>query len=173
MPAKRCVSSRHGSNQMKNTPMDVLIIGTEPPCPRCDLLVRLVRDIAADTKQPIRLRHIAFHSQEAVELGRSMNLHVGTAKHVAKAANIAVDWETVSDLISKKRQALGCTGEPADSWTPELDEVLRPCQLAAHSVSYLMTPILLVNGKVRHHGSVPTQQAIRGWLQGKQRDTGQ
>jgi hypothetical protein len=71
---------------MKTTPIDVLIIGTEPPCPRCDLLVCLVRDIAAHTKQPI---------------------------------------------------------------------------------------IVFVNGKVGHHGSVPTQQAIRGWLQEQQRDTGQ
>ena len=32
------------------------------------------------------------------------------------------------------------------------------------SVGFLMTPILVVNGAVKHHGSVATVEQIREWL---------
>lgn len=50
---------------------DVLVIGTEPPCPRCDLLNRLVAE-AAPPKIYLRLRHCSFDSPEAVEIGKSL-----------------------------------------------------------------------------------------------------
>jgi hypothetical protein len=153
-------------------PANVVVIGTEPPCPRCDLLLCLVRDVAAEAKRTIRLRHIAFDSQEAVELGLSLRRKIGTAKNVAGAAGLTIDWQAVAALISEKEKPFDGAHRPADNWSQELDDMLRPCQRSAESVNYLMTPILLVDGHVMHHGSVPTRQSIRDWLLGTHGDAG-
>jgi len=45
-----------------------------------------------------------------------------------------------------------------------MDEALRTCQEQAESVGILMTPIMVVEGEVKHHGSVPSVEQIRLWL---------
>jgi hypothetical protein len=49
-------------------------------------------------------------------------------------------------------------------WSPEMDDALRTCEEKADSVSTLMTPILVVDGEVKHHGSVPSLRKLRLWL---------
>lgn len=147
---------------MKNQ-IDVLVIGTDPPCPRCDLLNRLVAETASPQVH-IRLRHCSFDSPEALEIGRDLQCKIGTAKHVAKEAGITVDWGAVYAMIRSGKILVGPDSRPADRWTPELDALLEPCRDIAESVGYLMTPILLVNGSVKHHGSVPSRREIARWL---------
>jgi hypothetical protein len=53
---------------------------------------------------------------------------------------------------------------PATRWSPKMDELLRPYQLKAESVGMLMTPILVVFGEMKHHGSVPSIEQIKSWL---------
>ncbi|OGV62744.1 MAG: hypothetical protein A2283_12040 [Lentisphaerae bacterium RIFOXYA12_FULL_48_11] len=142
---------------------DVLIVGTEPPCPRCDLLGILVEQIES-SDLTINLRHCSFDSPLARELGQRLGRKIGTAKHVAKDAGIPIDWDAVHDLIDRKKSSLPLDCRPADTWSPDLDSILEPCQRVAESVGYLMTPILVVNGKVVHYGSVPSQQQIVSWL---------
>jgi len=143
--------------------IDVLIIGTEPPCPRCDLLSILVKE-GAPTSLLVNLTHCAFNALQANELAKKLGCKIGTAKHVAKDAGVPMDWEAVSRLVEGKKSALPQEHRPADMWSPELDHALEPCQRVAESAGYLMTPILLVNGKVVHHGSVPSKEQITAWL---------
>jgi len=143
--------------------IDVLVIGTEPPCPRCDLMSRLVAETAGSLTN-VRLRHCSFDSLEATELGRRMQRKIGTAKHVAKATGIKVDWDSVYQSVSRKETSGEIHYRAADKWTPELDKLLEPCQKAAETIGYLMTPILIINGQVKHHGSVPARQQIAKWL---------
>ena len=143
--------------------IDVTVIGTEPPCPRCDLLARLVEEVTSSEAE-VRLAHYAFDDLEAVALGKRLGRKVGTAKHVAKAANITMDWDAVYGLIERNKAAAGPDCRPADMWTPELDSMLEPCQRAADSVGYLMTPVLFVNGEIKHHGSVPSRDELAAYL---------
>jgi hypothetical protein len=143
--------------------VDVMIVGTEPPCPRCDQLEVLVAN-AAPVNVTVELRHCAFDSPEAKQLGRQLDRKIGTAKHVAHAAGIAVDWNAVYGLIERTKSSFPPDCRPADVWTQELDSLLEPCQKAADSQQYLMTPILIVNGQLVHHGSVPSKQEIAAWL---------
>jgi hypothetical protein len=149
---------------MEHHEVDVVVIGTEPPCPRCDLLTRFVKETAAECSGPVRVRHCAFDAPDAVVLAQRLGRAVGTAKDVAKAANIKMDWDAVFGLITRKRHEAGPDSRAADAWTSELDEMLRPCQDIADSVGYLMTPILVVDGKVKHHGSVPSREEVRAWI---------
>ena len=149
---------------MDQKEIDVLVIGTEPPCPRCDLLSRLIEETAAGSSVPVRVRHCAWDAPDALALGERLGRKVGTAKDVAKAGQITMDWDAVFALISRKKEEAGLGCRAAEAWTEELDEMLRPCQGAANSVGYLMTPILVVDGTVKHHGSVPSPAQVRAWI---------
>lgn len=142
----------------------VIVIGTEPPCPRCDLVGRLVEEIAREANVEVDLRHIAFDSADARTLGRELGRKVGTAKHVAQAAGVRMDWEAVQRLMDRRREELGPGARPAETWTPVLDQMLEACRQVADSAGYLMTPVLVVNGVVKHHGSVPAKETIRSWI---------
>ena len=142
--------------------IDILIIGTEPPCPRCDLLYKLIEQ-EAKNRLNIHLRHCSFDSSEANELGKKLGYKIGTAKEIAKAARINIDWNSVYELIDLQKSRIDAE-RPADTWTPELDRMLKPCQNAAKSLGYLMTPILVINGNVKHDGSVPSVQQLKEWL---------
>ena len=144
--------------------IDILIVGTNPPCPRCDLLALRVKEEAETLERPIATRHAFFDSAEAVAVGQAANRRVGTAKQVSAEAGITVDWDRVDGLIEERRQAVGANVRAAQTWTPAVDALLDPCREAAEAVGFFMTPILVVNGTVRHHGSVPTVEQIREWL---------
>jgi hypothetical protein len=144
--------------------IDVLIIGTNPPCPRCDLLILRVHEVAEASEQPVEMRHAFFDSAEAAAVGQAANRRVGTPKHVSAETGIQVDWDQVAGLVEEQRRVVGAEARAAQTWTPALDALFDPCRGAAEAVGFLMTPILVVNGAVKHHGSVPTVEQIREWL---------
>ena len=74
-----------------------------------------------------------------------------------------LDWESVYGLIAQRRAEVGPDAPAADTWTPALDAMLEPCRAAAASVGYLMTPVVVVDGDVRHHGSVPSLRQLEAW----------
>jgi hypothetical protein len=144
--------------------IDVLVIGTDPPCPRCDLLNLRVHEAAESLDRPITIRHCFFYSDEAASLGQAAKRRVGTPKHVSMEAGIPVDWGHVDGLVEERRRVVGEEARAAQTWTPELDALLDPCREAADTLGFFMTPILVVNGTVKHHGSVSTTEQIREWL---------
>ena len=139
--------------------LKVWVIGTEPPCPRCDRLVRMVEEVM-QSRRDISLDHNAYDTPQAGALAERMGKRIGTAKDVARAAGIRVDWKEVYAEIARAQKAAGPGAQPADSWTPKLDALLKPCQEAADGADYLMTPVLVVNGEVRHHGNVPDREQL-------------
>jgi protein-disulfide isomerase len=149
---------------MQEDTVKVLVIGTNPPCPRCDLLARRVREVAAEGDAKISVRHCAFDANEATAIGQRLGYKLGTAKHVAEAAGIQMDWDAVHGLINRKNEELGPEAKPADRWTPQFDQMLEPCRQVAESVGYLMTPIVVINGIVKHYGNVPTYEQLRSWI---------
>ena len=45
-----------------------------------------------------------------------------------------------------------------------LDNWLRPFENQAKGVGILMTPVLVIDGKIQYNGSVPDLKLIDGWL---------
>lgn len=155
---------------MSDADFDVLVIGTEPPCPRCDLLAMRVEKVAAELGTPITVRHCSYESPEAAAVARGANKRVGTAKEVAREAGVLINWDAVYGLIDERRKAGEPSGRPADAWSTELDAMLDPCRVAAERVGFLMTPVLVVNGSIKHQGSVPSEEQIMAWLLAQRHD---
>ncbi|MBD3242773.1 MAG: hypothetical protein GF331_19430 [Chitinivibrionales bacterium] len=148
-------------------PNQILIIGTDPPCPRCALLGEMVDWLLRDSTQQVSVHHVAYDSGEARAVAESLGLTPGTAKHVAPKAGLQVDWDHVYGLINSP--PTGSLPVPTDNamaakWSPMLDEALRPCQDAARAAGILMTPVLVVDGRLCHEGSVPSLERVREWL---------
>jgi protein-disulfide isomerase len=131
--------------------VEVLVIGTDPPCLRCNILVQRVYEVADENRILVNIRRVPFQSQEAQNLAEEFQRMLGSAKDVARRGSVAVDWGRVAGLMQQP-------------WSPALDEELRPCQELADKVKILMTPILVVNGRLKHHGSVPDSDSILAWL---------
>jgi hypothetical protein len=149
---------------------EVLVIGLEPPCPRCAYLTGLVHDLVGKLNLPCPVRHLSIGNSEAQAIAASRRLKLGTAKDVARLLGLAVDWNEVSRLIGAKpdmapeNASCGCGASLAERWSPALDEILRPCERRAEEAGIMMTPILVVDGVVRHQGSVPDGTRVAQWL---------
>jgi hypothetical protein len=115
----------------------------------------------------VNVRHLVYSDSEARKFAESIGKDTGTAKHVADKAGVDVDWDHVHEVIKdppSRPEDFDEIDGIARQWSPEMDEELRPCQERADSVGILMTPILVVNGEVKHHGSVPSLEQLRSWL---------
>jgi len=146
---------------------EIWIIGVDPPCPRCDLTRQRVERIAREIEVPITIKNLVYTDFRSSEFARSIGKELGTAKHVADKAGIDMDWNrviaVVKDPHSKPEDYYMIDG-PAKHWSPEMDQALRPCEDMADSVKMLMTPVLVMDEKVLHHGSVPSISQIKSWL---------
>ena len=146
---------------------EVWIIGVDPPCPRCDLARQRVERLAKELGTSIHLKNLVYSDPEVREFAASIGKETGTAKDVAQRTGIKIDWNHLS-AVNKKPPShpedIDIIDGPARRWSPEFDEVLRPCQEKAESVGLLMTPIVVVDGEVKHNGSVPSIEQLRSWL---------
>lgn len=141
----------------------MLVMDTEPPCPRCDLMGKIIKELIKE-KEEFTLTHCAFDSKEALDLGQKLNKKNGTAKYAAKEADVQLDLEKICDIIEKKKSEHGGQTEPADFWTKELDDILVPCQKAAPAVNYFMTPVLVAKDEVKFFSSVPNKDKLKQLL---------
>lgn len=151
---------------MKKT---VWVIGVSPPCPRCDLLRQRVQNLARELGIAIDFHKLAYSDQDARAFAASIGKTTGTAKDVERLTGISIDWDRLSDLGADPPthpEDMDSLEGPARRWSPEFDAVLRPCQERADAAGILMTPILVVDGNVVHHGSVPSMDQLRAWLSG-------
>lgn len=173
MEACRGVPPDADDSFLEKKDREIWIIGTDPPCPRCALLTQRTHEACRKIGISLVIRHIGYTDVAARFFARSLGKNTGTAKDVAGKAGIAVHWDRVSFLAGKQSApaVTECCGtnasivEAAGKWTPELDEILRPCQEQAESVGILMTPVLVVRGRVKHSGSVPSLEKIRRWIE--------
>ena len=131
--------------------VEVIVIGTDPPCLRCHMLVQRIQETAEENRVPVNIRKLSFQTAEAQALARTLEKELGSAKDVARRGAVEVDWGRVASLMKQP-------------WSPALDEELRPCRELADEVRMLMTPILIVNDRLRHHGGVPDTERILAWL---------
>ena len=77
---------------------EILIIGTEPPCPRCDYLKQMVVDIVNDLDLSVPVRHVEYTGDEAHQIAKAAGLVPGTANHVAKNMGISMDWQAILNI---------------------------------------------------------------------------
>lgn len=146
---------------------EVWLIGVNPPCPRCDVIRQRIEYLTKENERSISFKKNAYSDQEACDFAASLGKVTGTAKDVEQKAGIQIDWNRFNEVRvnpSNPPEDAHIFEGPATQWSPELDEVLSLCQEKAETVGVLMTPILIIDGKVMHYGSVPSLENLKAWL---------
>jgi hypothetical protein len=147
--------------------MEILIIGPEPPCVRCINTAKFAREVAEQFSGKITVRKIDTHSEEAQKYGK-----IEGGGTIAEIEKISYDSEGFKKLM---QEAGGLMSEKQKNESlvkgklQEIQEKLRPITEKAKDAGYLMTPVVVVNGKVKSNGYVPSQEEIRGWVESESR----
>lgn len=142
---------------------EILIIGTQPPCPRCKLITQVFKDKIAELNLNANIKHIGFNEPDAIEYAKTLGLQTGTASIVANKLNIEIEHKKINpdekSIYNFEYDDYLYTG-----WSYELDEHLRFFENKALEVGILMTPSIIINKKLKHAGSVPRISLINQWL---------
>jgi hypothetical protein len=143
--------------------MEIIIIGTEPPCIRCHTTFKRASEVAAQFPRKIEVKKIAVNSPEAQQYGK-----VEPGHRIEEAGNVKPDLEKMKKLIleleefktdeEKNRKQI-------DAGLKELETILNPVKEKARELGFLMTPVLIVNGQVKSMGYVPSGEEIKAWLE--------
>lgn len=140
--------------------MKITIIGTDPPCPRCDKLRATVEELIRKTCPDIELEKIVWNSAEASSLLEAYGKRPVTAKEVSDETGTRIDSRELLRIMMLKCDEAGENASPSDLWTPALDEFFSPLSRAAEVTDMMMTPILLINGKPVAQGYAPPAEMI-------------
>ena len=146
----------------------IIVIGVNPPCPRCKLLGKVMDEKIKEMQIDATVRHIAYTDTEAKQFAQSIGMEAGTAKDVSRRIHLEIDSQKISAVLNNKTENPDCEFREYNNcnWSFELDELLRPFENKAKEVGILMTPVLIINGKLKHQGSVPPMAKINEWLSG-------
>jgi predicted DsbA family dithiol-disulfide isomerase len=144
----------------------IIIIGVNPPCPRCKLLGNVIDAKVKELQIDAEVKHIAYTDAEAIELAQSFGLEAGTAKDVSRKIHLEIDSQRISGAQYNKTIHPDFEFESYNdcNWTFELDEILRLFEHQAKEAGIMMTPVLIINGELKHQGSVPALSKINKWL---------
>ena len=127
--------------------MKITVIGVVPPCPRCKRIYDLAEEVTNELGVEVEMKKIAYDSEEAQRYGK-----VGTAHDIAEWAKMEIDWSKIREIVT-------------EGWSKELDDFMIPCTRRAEEEGWLMTPVLLIDGKVAFMGYVPRKEDIKVAIQ--------
>ncbi len=144
----------------------IMIIGTNPPCPRCGLLTRVVTEKITLMGIDAKVIHVNYTDKVAADFAKVLCMEAGTAKDVAQKTGIAMDVVRVKELIENSNPDPDCEYKDYNdyNWSGELDAYLKPFEIKARDAGILMTPVLIINGELKHNGSIPGLKQINKWL---------
>jgi len=144
----------------------IIVIGTDPACPRCQLLKNIIKSKLDEIELDAEFIPLVYNSQAATEIARSNGLVPGTAKAVAEALGVVVDAEAFTRLEKNFKPNSESPYFPYNDcrWSEEMDELLKPLENRASEAGIMMTPVLVIDGAIKHQGSVPKMSDIAGWL---------
>lgn len=143
--------------------MEIVVIGTEPPCIRCHTTFKRAKEVAQQFPQKIEVKKAAIHTKEAEKYGK-----VEAGHGIEVAGNVKPDFEKMIKLL---RELDGLKADEdknedlIDAKLKELEKVLQPVKDKAKELGYLMTPVLVVNGRVKSADYVPSKEEIRAWIE--------
>ena len=142
--------------------MEILVIGTDPPCIRCHTTHKRAKEVAGQFPG-IEVRKIAIHTKEAEKYGK-----VESGHEIEEVSNVKPDIENMKRLLGElevlkadedKNESL------IDAKLKELEGTIQPIKDKAKELGYLMTPVLVVNEQVKSMDYVPSKEEIRGWVE--------
>ena len=119
--------------------------------------------MAQQFPQDIEVKKVAIHTKEAEKYGKAEGGHT-----IGEVGQVKPDFENMKRLLGEL-EALK-TDEAKneriiDARLKDLEKVLEPVKKKAKELGYLMTPVLVVNGKVKSMDYVPSKEEIKAWIE--------
>jgi hypothetical protein len=143
--------------------MEIVVIGTEPPCIRCHTTFKRAREVVRQFSQNIEVKKAAIHTGEAEKYGK-----VEAGHGIGEAGNVKPDVEIMGKLL-RELEDLKVDEERneslIDAKLKDLEKVLAPVKDKAKELGFLMTPVLIVNGQVKSADYVPSKEEIQAWIE--------
>jgi len=143
--------------------MNILVIGTDPPCIRCHTTFKRAKEIAQQFPEEIEVRKIAIHSEEAEKYGK-----VESGHEIEEVSKVKPDIESMKELLGELDELKADEDKNEsliDAKLKELEKAIQPIKDKAKELGYLMTPVLVVNEQVKSMDYVPSKEEIRGWVE--------
>ena len=145
---------------------NIVIIGTDPKCPRCELIFDVMTKKNVEMGIDANIYHLSYLSDEVKNYAQASGLVFGTAKDVARLAAMEIDNEKITDVIDNFETDVTCEFNQYNNckWSMELDNLLKPYEEKAKEIGVVMTPVIIINDEIKYQGSVPTISQIDEWL---------
>jgi hypothetical protein len=143
--------------------MEIVVIGTEPPCIRCQTTFKRATEVAQQFPGKLEVKKAAIHTKEAEKYGKVEGGHT-----IGEVGKVKPDFEKMKKLLGEldELKADEVKNEKLiDARLKELEKVLAPVKEKAKELGYLMTPVLVVNGQVKSMDYVPSKEEIRAWIE--------
>jgi len=143
--------------------MEIVVIGTEPPCIRCHTTFKRAKEVAQQFAEDIEVKKVAIHTEEAEKYGK-----VEAGHGIGEAGGVKPDLEKMTKLMreldelkadEEKNESL------IDARLKDLEIVLAPVKEKAKELGYLMTPVLVINNQIKSMDYVPSKEEIRAWIE--------
>ena len=143
--------------------MEIVVIGTEPPCIRCHTTYKRAKEVAQQFSQNIEVKKVTIHTEEAEKYGK-----VEAGHGIGEAGNVKPDIEKMAKLMRELGELKADEEKNEnliDAKLKELEIALAPVKEKARELGYLMTPVLVINGQVKSIDYVPSKEEIRAWIE--------
>ena len=143
--------------------MEIVVIGTEPPCIRCHTTYKRAKEVAQQFSQNIEVKKVTIHTEEAEKYGK-----VEAGHGIGEAGNVKPDLEKMTKLMRELGELKADEEKNEnliDAKLKELEIALAPVKEKARELGYLMTPVLVINGQVKSIDYVPSKEEIRAWIE--------
>ena len=143
--------------------MEILVIGPEPPCVRCINTARFAKEVAEQYSVKVTVRKIDTHAEEAQKYGK-----VEGGGSIAEIEKVDYDSEGFKRLMQEAGGLMSDEERNKSSIEGKLQEIqekLTPITEKAKEAGYLMTPVVVVNEKVKSMGYVPSKDEIQKWVE--------
>lgn len=143
--------------------MEIIVIGPETPCIRCTTAYSRAAAIAEQVPEAdVHTRKSHVHSPDIEKYGK-----VECGHEIESVGNVYPDFDHMKRIFAEAdplEAEADKNAEEIDRLLVELDEVLSPVRRRAEELGYLMTPVVIVNDKVKSAGYVPSLQQLRDWV---------
>ena len=142
--------------------MNILVIGTDPPCIRCHTTFKRAKEVAGQFSG-IEVRKLVIHSEEAEKYGK-----VESGHEIEEVSNVKPDKEKMMRLLGELEELKADEDKNEsliDAKLKELEKAIQPIKDKAKELGYLMTPVMVINEQVKSMDYVPSKEEIRGWVE--------
>jgi hypothetical protein len=143
--------------------LDIVVIGTEPPCIRCLTTHKRALEIARKYPGNIEVKKVAIHTPEAAKYGK-----VDSGHGIGQAAGLKPDGEKMKRIAGELNELVKDDFKNEsliDAKLKEMDSALQPVKVKAKEMGYLMTPVFIINGEVKSTDYVPSKDEIQAWVE--------